>query len=86
MGESFQSEGPTFTREVWQLLEEKGGILEVLGVTPGLKSDGIVWLVYENVNGLPAQLSNNAKLDKITTILDDLNSDIFAFTEHRNNL
>jgi hypothetical protein len=35
---------------------------------------------------LPAQLSNNHKLDKIKTILDDLNADIFTFNEHRNNL
>ncbi len=58
MGESSTSEGPTSTTtennndeigEVQQLLKERGELLEVLGVAPGSKSDGVVRLVYENV-------------------------------------
>jgi hypothetical protein len=57
-----------------------------MGVAPGSKSVGVVRLVYENVNGLSAQLSNNYKLDKIKTIiLDDLNADIFAFNRNQDS-
>jgi hypothetical protein len=73
-------------QEVQQLLEERADLLEVLGVAPGQKAEGIVRVVYENVNGLRAQLSGNDKLEKLKTILDDLEADVFAMNEHRNNM
>ena len=72
--------------EIRSQLEQHEELLRVLGTAPGVKADGIVRLVYENVNGLPARLGNNGKLDKIKTLLDDLNADIFALNEHRNNI
>ena len=72
--------------EVQQLLEERGELLETLDVAPGRRADGIVRLVYENVNGLQAKLGGNDKLEKIKTLLDDLEADVFAITEHRNNM
>ena len=72
--------------KVQQLLKEKSHLLEVTGVAPGKKAEGIVWLVYENVNGLKTNIVGNEKLAKLKVILDDLEADIFAFHEHRNNL
>jgi exonuclease III len=72
--------------EVQQLLEERADLLEVIGIAPGQKPEGVVRLVYENVNGLRAQLGGNDKLEKLRTVLDDLEADIFAMTEHRNNM
>jgi hypothetical protein len=55
-------------------------------VAPSQKAEGIVRLVYENVNGLRAQHGGNQKLSKLKVVLDDLEADIFAFNEHKNNL
>ena len=39
-------------------------ILRVHGVMPGMKPDGVVRLIYENVNSLSNRLVGNQKLDK----------------------
>eukprot|EP00956_Cyclotella_meneghiniana_P027275 scaffold60862_cov41-Cyclotella_meneghiniana.AAC.5 len=72
--------------EIQQLLKEKAHLLEAIGIAPGRKADGIVRMVYENVNGLHATIGGNEKLEKLKVILDDLEADIFAFNEHKNNL
>jgi hypothetical protein len=43
-------------------------------------------LLYENPDGFNTRLSNNAKLDKSKELIDDLEADIVAFSEHRINL
>ena len=48
--------------EVREIVEE---LLEVYGLAPGKKADGIVRLIYENVNGLNPWMTNNGKLDEI---------------------
>jgi exonuclease III len=72
-------------REIQRLLEEKRELLEVLGIAPGQKADGVTRLVYENLNGLMARLTGNDKLEKLKLILDDLEADVFGFNEHRVN-
>ena len=72
--------------DIQQLLEDKAELLEVQDVAPSQKAEGIVRLVYENVNGLRAQLGGNQKLSKLKVVFDDLEADIFAFNEHKNNL
>ena len=72
--------------EIQQLLKQNASLLEVIGREPAPKPAETVRLVYENVNGLRAQLDGNDKLEKIRTILGDLEADAFAMTEHRNNL
>ena len=72
--------------EIQQLLKKNANLLEVIGREPGSKPEDTVRLVYENVNGLRAQLDGNEKLEKIRTVLGDLEADAFAITEHRNNL
>jgi hypothetical protein len=71
--------------ELQQLLEEKRELLEVLGIAPGQKGEGVTRLIYENINGLLAKLSGNDKLDKLRVVLDDLEADLFGFNEHRIN-
>lgn len=72
--------------EIQQILEEKKELLEPIGVVPGAKSVGTSRVGYQNVYGLPANISNNPHLDSLKEVADDLELDAFAFTEHRNNL
>lgn len=76
----------TEEKDVQQLLQEKGELLEVLGRAPGQKAEGVTRIVYENLNGLLALLSGNFKLDKLNEIINDLEVDIFGFNEHWINL
>ena len=39
-------------------------VLQVHGVMPGRKQEGIATLLYENVNSLPNQMGGNNKLRK----------------------
>ena len=61
-------------------------LLKVHGVAPGKKEDGIVRLMYENLNGLKSTLSGNDKLENSRQIIDDMEEDIVAYCEHRQNL
>lgn len=61
-------------------------VLRVHGVAPGSKLEGIVRLIYENLNGLNSRMSENEKLDKAKGLIDDLEADIACFCEHRLNL
>ena len=47
-------------------------LLKMHGVAPGEKEDGIVHLMYENLNGMNSTLSGNEKLEKETQIIDDM--------------
>ena len=61
-------------------------ILQVHGVLPGRKDDGIVRLLYENANGIPNRLGGNEKLDKAKELIDKLGAEVIAYNEHRQNL
>ena len=62
-------------------------LLEVHGVPPGRKGEGITRLIYENLNGLQSTLSNkNEKLEKARRVIDDLQADVVCYNEHRQNL
>jgi len=43
-------------------------LLEAHRVAPGKKADRIVRLIYENVNGLNSQMTDNENLDKIISL------------------
>ena len=53
-------------------------LLKVYGVAPGKKEDGIVRLMYENLNGLNSTLSGHDKLEKARQIIDDMEADVVA--------
>jgi len=46
-------------------------ILKVHGVMPGRKPDGVIRLMYENVNSLPNRLGGNRKLDKMKDLIHE---------------
>jgi hypothetical protein len=48
-------------------------LLEVHGLPPGRKEDGVTRLIYENLNGFQStMLSKNGKLEKAWWVIDDL--------------
>jgi exonuclease III len=55
-------------------------------LVPGSKQEGIVRLIYENLNGLNSRMADNEKLEKAREIIDDLEADIVCYNEHRLNL
>ncbi len=64
-----------------QLKKEIRGVseylLEVHGLPPGRKGDGVTRLIHENLNGLQSvMLSKNGKLEKARWVIDDLQVDI----------
>ncbi len=74
-----------------QLIKEIRGVLEYLmevhGLPPGRKGEGVTRLIYENLNGLQLTMSKqNEKLEKAWQVIDDLQADIVCYNEHRQNL
>jgi exonuclease III len=61
-------------------------LLEVHGLPPGRKGEGVTRVIYENLNGLQSTLSKNEKLDKARQVIDDLQADVVCYNEHRQNL
>ncbi len=61
-------------------------LLQVHGHAPGKKREGFGRLLLENVNGLNTRIAGNDKLEKGKAMIDDLEPDIVAITEHRINL
>ena len=55
-------------------------LLEVHGVPPGRKGEGVTRLIYENLNGLQSTLSSkNEKLVKARRVIDDLQADVVCY-------
>ena len=73
-------------RELYNLRGVSDEVLKVHGTAPGSKPEGITRLVYENVNGLKCQWTNNDKIDKARELHDELEVDIAAYNEHRLNM
>ena len=74
-----------------QLIKEIRGVLEYLlevhGLPPGRKGNGVTGLIYENLNGLQSTMSKqNGKLEKARQVIDNLQADIVCYNEHRQNL
>ena len=62
-------------------------LLEVHGLPPGRKGDGVTRLIYENLNGLQSTMSKtNGKLEKARQVINNLQADIVCYNEHRQNL
>ena len=60
-------------------------LLTVHGVAPGPKPEGVTRLIYENPDGFNTRISNNEKLEKAKEIIDELEADIVAHSEHKIN-
>ena len=80
-----------FTPAIATMLEneEISGInddlLNIHGIAPGPKPEGVTQLIYENPDGFNTRISNNDKLEKAKEIIDELEADIAAFSEHKIN-
>jgi hypothetical protein len=61
-------------------------VLQIHGVAPASKAEGVIRLIYENVNGISNKLSKNDKVEKAKEIINDLEVDIVACNEHRLNM
>jgi hypothetical protein len=61
-------------------------VLQIHRVAPSRKLEGIIWLIYENVNSISNKLSNNQNVKKAKEIHDKLKVDIVAYNEHRLNM
>ena len=59
--------------------------MKVHGRAPQSKREGVVRLLYENINGLNNRMSGNTKLDRGREMLDELEVDIAAFNEIKIN-
>jgi hypothetical protein len=67
-----------------EIREVSDYLLEVHGVPPCWKGEGITRLIYENLNGLQSTLSiKNEKLEKAWWVIDELQADIVCYNEHR---
>jgi hypothetical protein len=55
-------------------------------VAPGTKGKGVTRLIYENISGLDNCIANNSKLEDAKELIDELEADIVAYNEHRQNM
>ena len=74
------------TLEQEEILHVSDDLLKVHGVPPSKKREGCMRFVYENPDGISNRISGNEKLDKAKELLDELEVDAAAFSEHRQNL
>ena len=91
MGEQQQQQQQQWDQEASRKeMEEMAGIfdevLEVHGVAPGRKAEGVTRVLYENCDGMNNNIGGNDKLEKAKEIIDDLEADVVMYNEHRMNL
>jgi hypothetical protein len=46
----------------------------------------VIWLVYENANGIDGRFKNNGKVEKAKEIHNDLEVDIASYNEYQLNM
>ncbi len=61
-------------------------VLQIHGVAPTSKPEGVIRLIYKNVNGISNNLINSNKVEKAKEIIDKLEVDIVAYNEHHLNM
>ncbi len=62
------------------------GLLQVHGIAPNSKQEGIFRVLCKNANGFNNRISGNQKIAKALDIKDDLDIDCLLYCEHRLNL
>ena len=60
-------------------------LLNVHGIAPGAKPEGVTRLIYENPDGFNTRISGNGKLEKAKELIDELEADVVAYSEHKIN-
>jgi hypothetical protein len=61
-------------------------VLQVHGVAPSKKGEGIVRLFYENANGICNKLCDDKKVEKAKEIHNEFEVDIATYDEHKLNM
>ena len=74
------------TLEQEEILHMSDDLLKVHGVPPPKKREGCMRFVYKNPDGINNRISGNQKLNKAKELMDELEVDLAAFLEHRQNL
>jgi hypothetical protein len=64
----------------------KDEVLEIHGMVPGKKTEGVIRLLYENSNRFNGRYSNNTKVKKAKELHNKMEADIVAYNEHKLNL
>ena len=82
--ENFETNTTEYTERV-EISGVSDEVLTIHGVGPGKNSDGVTRLIYKNPNGFNSRISNNEKLEKTKEIIDELEADLVAYSEHRLN-
>ncbi len=82
-GEQRRTAEQEVSKEIRGVLEY---LLEVHGLPPGRRGEGVTRVIYENLNGLQSALSKNEKLDKARQVINDLQADVVCYNEHCQNL
>jgi hypothetical protein len=68
------------------MVEVPQEVPKVHGHAPPTKANGMVRLIYKNVNGFCNQLSGNKKVERAREIHNELEADIAAYCEHQLNM
>ena len=53
------------------------------GIVPTKKGEGVTIVIYENPSGFNSQITRNENLEKDKEIINGLEADIVAYSEHR---
>ena len=72
--------------EIEEIRNVSDDLLEIHGVAPIKKPEGWSRFVYENPDGFNNRLSENEKLDKAREVIDELEADCVAYSEHKLNM
>ena len=71
--------------ERMEIREVDHELLKIHGVAPGKKAEGVTRMGYENPDGFNTIIKDNDKLEKAKEIIDELELDVMAYSEHRIN-
>jgi hypothetical protein len=62
------------------------GLMQVHGIAPNGKQDGVFRIMCENANGFNNRIGGNTKIAKALDIKDDLDVDCLVYCKHGLNL
>ena len=85
-GEEVTSENMAKILEQEEIVNVSDELLRVHGVPPQKKKEGCMRFIYENPDGINNRISGNEKLEKARDLIDELEADVVAYSEHRQNL
>ena len=60
-------------------------VLKLHRIAPGKKGEGVTRVIYEDPNGFNSRINCNEKLENAIEVIDDMEVDVVAYSEHRLN-